>query len=212
MTLPSITKDFLPDDNTTWSSEARRLADFLRRVDQHFGGEVTIKVYGSAAVAFYTAATSHSGYMTEDIDVGDPGSLPSGLQIATNLAKQEGPEIDFHFRPPGLWLAAGNWPKYCVDISRELGTKSLSVELMHPIDLIISKMIRWNERDAEDVSLIRGTLAIDVGMFARRLNQAVLDSMVTDWDKKALGEILEELFFEDNEVEIAREATPALDE
>lgn len=209
MTLPSLPNDFLPEDDTTWSSEARRLADFLCRVDQHFGEEATIKVYGSAAVAFYTAATSQSGYMTEDIDVGDPGSLPA-LQNATELAKQKGPEIDFHFRPPGLWVAAGDWPNSCVDVSRKLGTSSLSVELMHPIDLIISKMVRWNERDAEDISLIRDTFCIDVGTFARRLNQAVEDSMLTDWDKEALVEILEELFFEDNEVEIARKAAPAL--
>ena len=148
--------------------------------------------------------------MTEDIDVGDPGSLPQGFHNASDLAKREGAEIRFHLRPPGLWLAAGDWPKYCIDVSRELGTNSLSVALMHPIDLIISKMIRWNERDAEDVSLIRSIFDIEARTFAQRLNQAVVDSMTTDWDKAVLVEILEELFFEDGEIEILRKAIPAL--
>lgn len=81
MTLAKLDHAFLPDDDTSWSSEARRLADFLRRVDHHFGGASTIKVYGSAAVAFYTATKSQTDYMAEDIDIGDPGSMPSELEI-----------------------------------------------------------------------------------------------------------------------------------
>lgn len=210
MILPDIDRGFLPVEEHDWSLEAQRLADFLRRVSRNLHGHAAIKVYGSAAVTFFTAARLELSHMTEDIDIGHPGFLEPDLERARQSARQETVDVDFHLRPPGMWLAAADWVSSCFDISDALGTHPLSVELMHPIDLIISKMIRWNERDAEDAMRLWNVFALDAEIFALRLNQAVQDSMVTSWQKTQLLEILEELFPDEGELQRARNAAPAL--
>ncbi|TXC75933.1 hypothetical protein FRC91_10555 [Bradymonadales bacterium TMQ1] len=210
MSLPTQLPTFIPIDEATWSREAQRLRDFLKRLERHLEGDAALRIYGSAAVTFYTTADREPSHMTEDIDVGHPGTLGPELQRAFQQAKAEGADISLHLRPPGLWLAANDWPDHCIDISRPLQLNSLLIILMHPYDLIISKMVRWNERDAADVELLQSRFTCEPSVFGARLNQAVHSSMVTDWQKEQLADILEEIFVDETELQSAREAATSL--
>lgn len=63
---------------------------------------------------------------------------------------------------------------------------------------------------AADSSLLQSRIRFDPHLFGIRLNQAVQASMVTDWTKGQLAEILEELFVDEKELEAVRSATTAL--
>lgn len=51
---------------------------------------------------------------------------------------------------------------------------------------------------------------MDVESIATRLDYAVEHSMVTDWDKQSLDELLEELFPDSEDLQVARALTPSL--
>lgn len=202
-----VAEQFLAGPESNWSAESRRLSAFLRHIAKRIDEETRLRIYGSAAVAFYTARLTGYAHITDDIDVGDPGSISSALEKAL---PDPDPHLTFHFRRPGMWLAAPGWTQFCVEITASLDTTPLHVELMHPVDLVISKLIRWNERDAEDVNRLRTIFPLQAKSLASRLNEAVEHSVISPWESSQLNELLEELFSDPDELELARTLTPSL--
>jgi hypothetical protein len=70
------------------------------------------------------------------------------------------------------WLVHPDWRDYSVNVSELIGTTELSVFLLHPVDLIISKLERNDPDDIEDARYLRARYIDDVQTVVERLDEA----------------------------------------
>ncbi len=128
-------------------------------------------MYGSAAVAFYLADESQyeHGY-TRDIDIGhmEPKQV---IGSAFDPASVD-PPLHFQTYDFTLWLIHPDWQDAVSDISDLIGTARLAVRLLHPFDLIITKLERAAAQDLEDGILLRDRYVDSTDQLRQRLVQA----------------------------------------
>ena len=169
MCLPDITSR-LPRSVT--SPQAVRLQTFLQHVDSRLEQPWIITIYGSAAVAFYLADEEEQQERfayTRDIDIGkmDPDAVSSDFE--SDIVE---PPLHFQAHDFTRWLLHPDWQASVVDISELLGTRNLTVRLLHPCDLIITKLERAADQDFEDGLLLRERYIDDVNVVHERTYEA----------------------------------------
>ena len=169
MSLPDITP-VLPRQIT--SPQATRLRTFLQHLDASLSTGLSIYVYGSAAVALYLADDSPKyeyGY-TRDIDIGamEPNRVED-LVLDSDIVD---PPLHLQTYDFTRWMIHPDWQESTVDVSHILETKRLAVRLLHPIDLIITKLERAGDQDLEDGQLLCDRYIDDVELISRRTREA----------------------------------------
>jgi hypothetical protein len=170
MSLPTITAR-LPA--AVESSQACRIRDFLQHVDDNLQQPLVITVYGSAAIALYLADETLYEYgYTRDIDVGhmEPDKLIGPAIDRTAVD----PPLHFQTYDFTLWLIHPDWCNSVVDVSSLVGTKLLTMRLLHPYDLIITKLERAAPQDLEDGILLRDRYIDSVDEMRRRVSEAIM--------------------------------------
>jgi hypothetical protein len=169
MALPSVSHH-LPASLQT--RQSRRVAKFLRHADKCIEHSVSLVIYGSAAVALYLGDTGAYSYgYTDDIDVG--AMEPEDVELSDLNAEIVDPPL--HFQPYDFeqWLINPDWSDDTVDVSSLVGTAELSINLLHPVDLIITKMSRAADQDLEDSILLIEEYEIEESdEFRERLREA----------------------------------------
>lgn len=151
MTLPDVSER-LPTTVTT--IQGKRLQRFLAHVDDRLEHDWSIVVYGSAAVALYLADEQDYEYgYTNDIDIGE--MEPEHVDQSKFDTDSVDPPLHFQTFPIESWLVHPDWRGALVDASDIIGTDALQVKLLHPFDLIVSKLARGAPQDIEDGLLLR---------------------------------------------------------
>ena len=169
MSLPDITP-VLPEQIA--SPQATRLRTFLQHLDASLSTGLSIYVYGSAAVALYLADDSPKyeyGY-TRDIDIGamEPNRVEE-LVLDSDIVD---PPLHLQTYDFTRWMIHPDWKESTVDVSHLLETELLAVRLLHPIDLIITKLERAGDQDLEDGQLLRHRYIDDVDLVRGRVREA----------------------------------------
>lgn len=164
----------LPDVNTRMPTDisadhARRIRAFLHHCDDKLDREVRVVVYGSAALSVYFADREEIAGYTDDIDIGKVD--PETVDIAVDSDAVE-PPLRLQTYAIERWLVHPDWEEDVVDVSSLLGLARLTVRLLHPIDLLISKLERNSTKDHEDGRRIRTRYVDDVETVKSRLNTA----------------------------------------
>ncbi|GEM_PF-2926626 len=150
MSLPDIS-ELLPECVDT--PEAMRIMRFLQFHDRKLSNSTKLTLYGSAAVSLYLADSDNYNYgYTNDIDIGR--MEPESVELSVD---EDAVDPPLKFQPFGLenWLVHPDWELATVDFSPILNLHYLRVELLHPIDLVITKLGRGSSQDIEDSLLLR---------------------------------------------------------
>ncbi|MFP4597228.1 MAG: DUF6036 family nucleotidyltransferase [Persicimonas sp.] len=130
----------------------------------------TITIYGSAAVAFYLADEDHQERAyTRDIDIGDMEPDQVEENFKSDIVD---PPLHFQAYPFTQWLHHPDWSDAVVDLSDLIGTHTLIVRLLHPCDLIITKLERAADQDFEDALLLRERYIEEVSSVEKRVFDA----------------------------------------
>ncbi len=152
------------------SPPADRIARFLQHVDRQLAHGCEIWVYGSAAVSLYLADERSEEGFTDDIDVGaEEPIFIDAMDIDSGVVD---PPLEFRKHPIEQWLVHPDWRDTCVDVSTLLGLQRLQVMILHPLDLIVTKLERAESRDIEDCTRLARRYSLDGAEAARRLDEA----------------------------------------
>ena len=132
------------------TDEARRIQKYLQHVDNKRKKPWTITLYGSAAVALYLADehTQFEPNYTRDIDLA--WMEPDEIDCSQFENKSVDPPLHFQTYNVERWLVHPDWKDSVVDVTKILETSLLQVRLLHPLDLIITKLERAGGEDLED--------------------------------------------------------------
>lgn len=190
MSLPDVTSS-LPE--VIESSQAIRLQKFLQHADNQLAKPVSITVYGSAAVALYLADNQGYEYgYTRDIDVGhmEPDRTTGG----TFNSKVVDPPLHFQTYDFTRWMIHPDWKDSAVDVSALLGTHQLTVNLLHPIDLIITKLERAADQDFEDSLLLLERYIAETSEVRQRVKEAAFYYPMSDRVRGQVEDAFEGIF------------------
>lgn len=189
MTLPDVALD-LPSSITT--PEATRIARFLQHQDDKFAQSLTLTLYGSAAVSLYLADADDYAYgYTDDIDVGH--KIPNA-ELKCHTTSVSPP---LHFQEYGLELRLvhPDWQSSCLDFSGPLNLKHLKVRLLHPIDLVSTKLARGADQDIEDSIRLRQRYFPDqVEQAESRIREAWKYHRPSERERRKIEESFEVIF------------------
>ncbi len=197
MTTPDITSK-LPHAVTL--PQTLRLQTFLQHADQKLDRPWSITVYGSAAVAIYLADERGYEYgYTRDIDIG----FMEPKEIGAKTFDTEIVDPPLHFQPYDftLWLLHPDWKESTVDVSKLLGLNTLTMCLLHPIDLIITKLERAGDQDLEDGILIRERYITDVAEARSRTIEAAKYHPISPRARSQIEYAFEAIFEESIDLE-----------
>lgn len=165
---------------------AERIQSFLKHVDRQQESEWSLTLYGSAAVALYVADTGleYEPNFTRDIDIArmDPEEVD---RSAINNHSVDPPLV---FQPYDVerWLVHPDWRDATVNFTALIGTTFLNVELLHPIDLIITKLERAMPKDLEDGQLLFERYPEEVDRVRERVREAAKYYVLSD---RVVGQI-----------------------
>lgn len=161
--------------------EVARVGAFLRYCDQQLNQPAEVVVYGSVAVHLYLADVSTLyTFETDDIDVHH--SAPESLlrQLNRFRALRQDPAPEFRATNIEMWPAHPDWRSSTQLLSGLVGTQRLHVRVLHPVDLIVSKLERFNERDQVDCDVLLKRYIPNPDVLAQRTEQALEFALPND--------------------------------
>lgn len=189
MNLPDITPR-LPRE--IGSPQAVRLRQFLLKADAAVERRCTMTLYGSAAVAFFLADEEGYEYgYTRDVDV---GHIEPAIDLRRFASDETEPPLHFQKYQFSLWLLHPDWAQSTVDVSSLLGTGRLGVSLLHPVDLIITKLERAGDQDLEDGILLAERYIDDVSIASQRVVEAAKHYAMSDRARAQIEYSFEAIF------------------
>ncbi|MCK6511836.1 DUF6036 family nucleotidyltransferase [Myxococcota bacterium] len=157
--------------------------ELLSRHDADFLASQNLKVvvYGSCAVSLYLGdeAGESDVSMTDDIDI----AVSSGAKLLQECSPQISPPLEIRQSQVENWLIHPDWEDRIFDATSLLGLSFFHVFLLHPLDLILTKLGRYSERDAEDCIRLNSRYINDFSFFLAILDEA-LDFFVEHAPKK----------------------------
>lgn len=162
----------LPLPDAIIAPQAQRIQAFLRHFDSSISDEVLLILYGSAAVSIYLAdesGTGEYGY-TRDIDIAQ--KHPPGIDTASLESSCVEPPLHFQEYSVERWLVHPDWREASIDVSELLKTTKLTVRLLHPVDLIVTKLERAADQDIEDSILLMERYVADAADVEQRVREA----------------------------------------
>lgn len=93
------------------------------------------------------------------------------------------------------WLIHPDWRVHLVEVSSHLGLRRLQLYLLHPADLILTKLERWSDRDFQDAMELVAHLGFTQAQLTAHLEEA-LEYYVGDPVYRGIRENLLDLFDE----------------
>ncbi|RDV36411.1 hypothetical protein DV096_19550 [Bradymonadaceae bacterium TMQ3] len=177
---------------TIQAQPAKRIAEFIRHVDQRCSAHIDVPIYGSVAITLFLADDPNLAYQTDDIDVASTGE---DARVFGELASQvSGATLRVQAYSVQQWLVHPDWRQELVDVSELVGTNHIRLLLLHPVDVIITKLLRWHDRDYADALHLKSHFKIEKGVFLERLQGAIeCYEPLSDRDNSTLRFALEDL-------------------
>lgn len=127
---------------------ARDLIEFLELIEPHLDEEITLVAAGGTALTLLDAKPS-----TIDIDFTGPYD---SIQLFDRAESKEPHGYEIDSWPDGTVFSLTLPDDY---LSRsqpiDAGLERIDLRTLHPVDLIVTKIARWDERDREDIRTAR---------------------------------------------------------
>ena len=154
------------------TAQAERIQNYLRHVDNKLKHCWTITLYGSAAVALYLADehTPFEPNYTRDIDLA--WMEPDEIDCSEFENESVDPPLHFQTYDVERWLIHPDWKDSIVDVTKILETSLLQVRLLHPLDLITTKLERAARQDLEDGQRVFERYSEDIDRIRKRVREA----------------------------------------
>jgi hypothetical protein len=185
----------LPNFPTTLlTRDAKRIQDFFSDLEkrllhqyntqQHPLISEGIVVYGSCAVSLYLADEQQTEVsMTDDIDIDTTDT--SSANLLQDCSPHTQPPLEIRQRCVENWLIHPDWRERVVNVTLFLGLSSLHIFLLHPMDLILTKLGRYKERDIEDCIRLNARYIHDYSFFKTNLDEA-MEYLIDHQSKKKM--------------------------
>lgn len=151
---------------------AEDLLQFLELIEEHLDEDITLVAAGGTALTLLDAKPS-----TIDIDFTGP---PDSLEAFHDAESREahGYEIDtwpdgtvFSLTLPDDYLARSQ--------AVDAGLERIELRTLHPVDLIVTKIARCDERDREDIRTTRERFDVTVEEVEQRVSEV---AYVGSWE------------------------------
>lgn len=141
---------------------ARDLIEFLELVEEHLDQEITLVAAGGTALTLLDAKPS-----TIDIDFTGPST---SLEAFHDAESQEAHGYEIDTWPDGTVFSL-TLPDDYLARSRavDAGLDRIDLRTLHPVDLIVTKIARCDERDREDIRTTRELFDVTVEQVERRV-------------------------------------------
>jgi hypothetical protein len=166
---------------------AQAPALILRTLDKHMTGSATLRVMGGASMTLAYGLDR----ATEDVDLllndAEAQFLAENCNFGEALEKTNA-ELESlglyisHIWGPEQQILTPQWRTQCRIVSDDLGLKSIRLETLGPLDIIVSKMARADDGDLADMRHL---------ISREQLNQASIEAAVS---QALVPEILKEQF------------------
>lgn len=143
---------------------AQDLIEFLALIEEHLDHDITLVAAGGTALTLFEAKPS-----TLDIDFTGPADSLSAFHEAES---QEAHGYDIDSWPDGTVFMV-NLPDDYLERSRRIDVdlKHVDLRALHPVDLIVTKIARLNQRDQDDIRTTRERFGITVEQVRRRARE-----------------------------------------
>lgn len=151
----------------------------LRTLGKHLRGPGEIRLLGGAALILgygHPRTTEDADLLMEDAEL---EALIESADLGTAVAA-----TNSELEPLGLYLThiwgpehqilTPEWRAHCRVVDRDWGTPNLTVTVLGPIDLILSKLCRADEQDLADIGYVFSRECLD----RRDLEAALLRAVV----------------------------------
>jgi hypothetical protein len=128
----------------------------LETLERHLQGPAHIRLLGGAALILgygLNRATEDADLLADDREIDrlvSEADFASALEATNRELEPEGLYIS-HIWGPEQQILTTDWRSSCRAIDRTWGTGNLSVSVLGPLDLILSKLCRADEEDLEDI-------------------------------------------------------------
>lgn len=178
------------------TKDAKRIQRFLLDVESELlarhgvafltSQNLEVVVYGSCAVSLYLSdeISESDVAMTDDIDI----TVSSGARMLQECSPQISPPLEIRQSQVENWLLHPDWVDRIFDATDLLGLSFINIFLLHPLDLILTKLGRYSERDAEDCIRLNARYINDLPFFMTALDEALEFFMEHPPKKKAIRE------------------------
>lgn len=127
------------------SLDNKRLLDFLEEIDEELDSKIVAVAVGGTAMTLLKAKSS-----TIDVDFTIPAKHYDDFQTAKNIV-QPGFQVDAYHAP---MVFTTSLPEDYLRRSKPIKSKLKKMKLraLHPVDIVVTKIARLDERDKEDIN------------------------------------------------------------
>lgn len=148
------------------SLNKQQLLDFLEELDKELDKKITVVAAGGTAMTLHDAKPS-----TIDVDFTIPTGSYEEFKRVLDITPH-GFKVDYW--PNGM-VFSQDLPDDYLEKSKLIKTKMKNMELrvLNPLDIIVTKIGRLNERDKEDISSCIKKFKITKAQIKRRARQVV---------------------------------------
>lgn len=153
------------------SLDNTKLLDFLDEIEKELTREIMIVAVGGTAMTLFKAKPS-----TIDVDFTIPDPYYDDFQIALKIV-QPGFQVDAHHH---CMVFVTSLPEDYVKRSKKVKTNLKKIELrtLHPVDIIVTKIARLDERDEQDIKSCMKKFKITKNQIVKRVSR--IPSLVHD--------------------------------
>jgi hypothetical protein len=128
----------------------------LRTLARHIEGPAHVRLLGGAALILgygLDRTTEDADLLAEDAELellASEANFGAAVEATNRELEPEGLYLS-HIWGPEQQILTPEWKQSCRPVSRDWGSRRLSVEVLGPVDLILSKLCRADEGDLEDI-------------------------------------------------------------
>ncbi len=167
----------------------------LSVLGSHLKGEAHVRLFGGAALILgygLDRATEDADLLLDDAELAelvDKADFGEAL-AATNRDLEEHGLYLTHIWGPEQQILGRDWRAACRTLPRRFGEGRLSVSVLGPIDLVLTKLCRADDEDMADVSYLIGRENLTKEMVEAAVAQAVVPTDFTEVFEDSRGRLL----------------------
>ena len=167
----------------------------LRTLAKHLEGPASVRLMGGAALIVgygSNRATEDADLLMTDAELFafmDSAELGAAIQSTNEELESVGLYLT-HIWGPEQQILTPEWQPNCRRVDADWGSPHLTVEVLGPLDLILSKLCRADAQDLADIEHVMRVESLD----RRRIEDALATALVPDCFQDVFVENTERLF------------------
>ncbi|MBI2374626.1 MAG: hypothetical protein HYV07_11580 [Deltaproteobacteria bacterium] len=159
--------------------------DILQTLARHLEGPAHLRLFGGAALVLgygLTRSTEDADLILDDREVEtliEDANLGKALERANDELRPRGLYVT-HIFGPEQQILTPEWRRSCEKVDRTFGDGRLTVSVLGPLDMIVSKLARADAGDLEDIKFLVRTRSITKEMVAAAVDRATVPEVLRE--------------------------------